>query len=141
MITKVSYIFEISTELNILSLALHITQTVGNTLSRTLSCGVGERNEFLLLHEFQSKNYLTPDKRKDKSDMYDGKKKSAYTGGIILDPKAGFYDTLVLLLDFNSLYPSIIQEFNICFTTIPGAANASVNVSFSATIITILQRY
>ncbi|NWI21378.1 DPOLA polymerase, partial [Crypturellus soui] len=128
------FILQIMCELNVLPLALQITNISGNVMSRTMMGGRSERNEFLLLHAFHEKDYIVPDKQvfkkplqklmdedeefEDQTKSKIGKKKAAYAGGLVLDPKVGFYDKFILLLDFNSLYPSIIQEFNICFTTV-----------------------
>lgn len=137
--TDAKLILLIMCELNVLPLALQITSIAGNVMSRTLMGGRSERNEFLLLHAFHEKDYIVPDKPsfkkaqletaegEDDVDAVKGKrkKKAAYAGGLVLDPKVGFYDKFVLLLDFNSLYPSIIQEFNICFTTVQREAQNS----------------
>uniref|UniRef100_A0A3B4X0P2 DNA polymerase n=1 Tax=Seriola lalandi dorsalis TaxID=1841481 RepID=A0A3B4X0P2_SERLL len=134
--TDAKLILQIMCELNVLPLALQITNIAGNVMSRTLMGGRSERNEFLLLHAFHEKNYIVPDKpsfKKAQLETAEGdedvdagkgkrKKKAAYAGGLVLDPKV-FYDKFVLLLDFNSLYPSIIQEFNICFTTVQREAH------------------
>ncbi|KAF3812941.1 hypothetical protein GH733_019283 [Mirounga leonina] len=140
------FILQIMCELNVLPLALQITNIAGNIMSRTLMGGRSERNEFLLLHAFYENNYIVPDKqifRKPQQKLGDededidgeankykkGRKKAAYAGGLVLDPKAGFYDKFILLLDFNSLYPSIIQEFNICFTTVQRVASETHKIT------------
>ncbi|KAK1884775.1 DNA polymerase alpha catalytic subunit, partial [Dissostichus eleginoides] len=55
-------ILQMMCELNVLPLALQITNIAGNVMSRTLMGGRAERNEFLLLHAFHDKNYIVPDK-------------------------------------------------------------------------------
>ena len=67
------------------------------------------------MHAFHARGHLVPDKPRETSK---DKSKAQYAGGLVLEPKINLYNTYVLLLDFNSLYPSIIQEYNICFTTV-----------------------
>ncbi|KAI1417715.1 hypothetical protein F5Y13DRAFT_201274 [Hypoxylon sp. FL1857] len=104
-----------------------LTNLAGNSWARTLTGTRAERNEYILLHEFHRNKYICPDKQFFKGrpkaeehdeDAVESKKKDKYKGGLVFEPERGLYDKFVLVMDFNSLYPSIIQEFNICFTTV-----------------------
>lgn len=112
--------------LMIVPLTKQLTTIAGNLWFRSLQNARAERNEWLLMHEFWGRKFLCPDKKNlnskqarnnlfgENGDAGDkpaaGRKrgKAKYGGGLVLDPKAGFYDSIILLLDFNSLYPSII---------------------------------
>src|SRR5882672_7726437 len=41
-----------------------------------------------------------------------------YEGATVIEPKRGYYDVPIATLDFSSLYPSIIQAHNLCYTTL-----------------------
>jgi DNA polymerase alpha subunit A len=97
-----------------------------------LNGGRAERNEYILLHEFHRLKYVVPDKqygkkaapvvKQDDDDAEAPKttkgKRDKYKGGLVFEPKRGLWDKFILVMDFNSLYPSIIQEYNIDFTTV-----------------------
>lgn len=113
--------------------SFHIADECVNR-TRTLTGARAERNEYILLHEFHRLKYICPDKGEGKPSSRAAKKtvldeegnivlaetakKNKYQGGLVFEPKRGLWDTYVLVMDFNSLYPSIIQEYNIDFTTV-----------------------
>lgn len=41
-----------------------------------------------------------------------------YEGARVITPKCGFYESPISTLDFSSLYPSIMQAHNLCYTTL-----------------------
>ncbi|KAF2473440.1 uncharacterized protein BDR25DRAFT_282974 [Lindgomyces ingoldianus] len=124
------FIAAISIKVQMLPLTKVLTNLAGNSWARTLSGTRAERNEYILLHEFHKNKYICPDKSWGKGkpkaeeetpegeEGVDAKKKDKFKGGLVFEPEKGLYDKFILVMDFNSLYPSIIQEFNICFTTV-----------------------
>ncbi|MCO5579179.1 hypothetical protein L7F22_033032 [Adiantum nelumboides] len=141
--------------LSVLPLTRQLTNISGNLWNKTLQGARAQRVEYLLLREFHARKYIVPDKltsrekenlahkrkankeaingeediseeKEPKSSSGKGKKGPTYLGGLVLEPKKGLYDKFVLLLDFNSLYPSIIQEYNLCFTTVQRPADGAI---------------
>ena len=41
-----------------------------------------------------------------------------YEGATVIEPKKAFYNEPIATLDFASLYPSIIQGYNLCYSTL-----------------------
>jgi DNA polymerase alpha subunit A len=133
------YIAALAFGVQLLPLTKVLTNLAGNSWARTLTGTRAERNEYILLHEFHRNKYICPDKQtfrgrqkaeEDNGDdeAGDTKKKDKYKGGLVFEPEKGLYDKFVLVMDFNSLYPSIIQEFNICFTTVDRTTSVSQRV-------------
>ncbi|CCM02599.1 uncharacterized protein FIBRA_04702 [Fibroporia radiculosa] len=128
------YQMALASKVQILPLTRQLTNLAGNSWNKTLNGGRAERNEYILLHEFHRLKYICPDKLWGKKaataekEMQDddleggGKatksKRDKYKGGLVFEPKRGLWDKFILVMDFNSLYPSIIQEYNIDFTTV-----------------------
>lgn len=118
--------------------------------NKTLNGGRAERNEYILLHEFHRLKYICPDKSWGKKfkpeplpDEADGAKgtkgkRDKYKGGLVFEPKRGLWDKFILVMDFNSLYPSIIQEYNIDFTTVSSLEEDEVSSPSFLTILTNL---
>ncbi|KYK64804.1 DNA polymerase family B protein [Toxoplasma gondii TgCatPRC2] len=53
---------------------------------------------------------------------------------LVLEPKSGFYWSPVLVLDFRSLYPSIVIANNICYSTALGSVEIDPTVQATKTL-------
>ncbi|BGP09423.1 DNA-directed DNA polymerase alpha catalytic subunit pol1 [Rhodotorula toruloides] len=136
----------VAAKVQALPLTRQLTNLAGNSWNRTLAGNRAERNEYILLHRFYETGYIVPDKissreKKAQIDKAEKKKKKKtrddngeeepkvevkrekYKGGLVFEPEKGLWDRYVLVMDYNSLYPSIIQEFDIDFSTIDWTAD------------------
>jgi DNA polymerase delta subunit 1 len=73
----------------------------------------GQQVKFIsqLFRKAREQHLVIPNLRNESSD-------EQYEGATVIEPLRGYYDVPIATLDFASLYPSIIQAHNLCYTTL-----------------------
>nr|AAF81662.1 DNA polymerase [Retroperitoneal fibromatosis-associated herpesvirus] len=77
---------------------------------RVLTDGQQIRVFSCLLEAASREGYILP--------VPNGDTTGGYQGATVISPIPGFYDDPVLVVDFASLYPSIMQAHNLCYSTL-----------------------
>ena len=99
---------------NLLDKYTALAKISGSVLNDILGGGETQRIENYLLSEFNREGFVIPTKQKRERSSNGG---DTLKGGFVLEPKKGLH-SMVLVLDFKSMYPSLIRSYNICPTTL-----------------------
>lgn len=73
----------------------------------------GQQIKFMsqLFRKALEQKLVVPNMRAEEKD-------DQYEGATVIEPTRGYYDVPIATLDFASLYPSIMQAHNLCYTTL-----------------------
>ncbi|KAI5184139.1 DNA polymerase delta subunit 1 [Nematocida sp. AWRm78] len=86
-----------------------LARVTGVPVEFLVNRGQGIRVLSQLLRQAKKYNYILP--------VIVGAEET-YEGGYVMEPNRGFYSNPVVVLDYASLYPSIIMAYNLCYTTL-----------------------
>lgn len=108
---------ELVHQLRLLDKYIALAQVSGSLLQEIVDGGQTSMVETLLLREFGLRERVILPKPGDElsAERYD--MSSDLKGGEVLEPKKGLLEN-VLILDYKSLYPTIMMAHNLCYTTV-----------------------
>eukprot|EP00057_Strongylocentrotus_purpuratus_P014932 XP_011669406.1 PREDICTED: DNA polymerase delta catalytic subunit [Strongylocentrotus purpuratus] len=89
---------------------MEMARVTGVPLTYLLSRGQQIKVVSQLLRKAKEQDLVMPAHKVETGDDF--------VGGYVLDPIRGYYDCPIATLDFSSLYPSIMQAHNLCYTTL-----------------------
>ena len=98
-------------KLSVLINYVEMARVTGVPVSFLITRGQQIKVFSMILRKCLAENLCVPDLPKGRSE-------GAYEGATVLDPIKKFYTTPISTLDFASLYPSIMQAYNLCYSTL-----------------------
>ncbi|KAM3727658.1 DNA polymerase zeta catalytic subunit [Dirofilaria immitis] len=122
---------QILSRLNFFTKTSEMARLYGIQFNEVLTRGSQFRVESMLLRLARREKYVAP----SISPAQRGAMCSPETLPLTMEPESGFYRDPVIVLDFQSLYPSIIIAYNYCFTTCFGKVSHIENICSANKII------
>eukprot|EP01031_Cornospumella_fuschlensis_P034500 gene34500-41770_t len=105
--------WQLMCKLSILVNYIEMSRVTGVPLNFILLRGQQIKVFSMLLRKCKKSRMLIPHVNKAGAQDEGG-----YEGATVIDPKKAFYETPIATLDFASLYPSIMQAYNLCYSTL-----------------------
>lgn len=115
---------QLMSQLDMINRTSELARVFGIEFFSVLSRGSQYRVESMLLRLVHSQNYLAV----SPGNLQVASQPAMECLPLVMEPESGFYADPVVVLDFQSLYPSMIIAYNLCFCTCLGkVAPSKVN--------------
>ena len=107
--------------IDLISRTCELARVYGIDFFSVITRGSQYRVESLLLRLAHTQNYilLSPSKSQVANQS------AMECLPLVMEPESRFYTSPVLVLDFQSLYPSMVMAYNLCYSTLVGHTDAS----------------
>lgn len=100
-----------------LPFAIQLSYLTRIPLDQVGAASVGHRLEWFLMYEAYKRNELIPNREEKEAEPY--------RGAVVLKPTRGIHDNIVVL-DFTSMYPSIMIKYNVGSDTITPSEKCTI---------------
>ncbi|POW05385.1 hypothetical protein PSTT_09744, partial [Puccinia striiformis] len=130
-IARVELDINLVEETEMISRNAEISRVLGVDFFSAISRGSQFKVESVVFRISKPENYLLPSPSRDEV----AKQNAAECIPLVMEPQSAFYKSPLLVLDFQSLYPSIMIAYNYCYSTCLGRVSAFKGVNKLGTSI------
>ncbi|MBW0474801.1 hypothetical protein O181_014516 [Austropuccinia psidii MF-1] len=116
---RVEFDIQLVDETEMISRNAEISRTLGVDFFSAISRGSQFKVESVMFRIAKPESYLLPSPSREEV----AQQNAAECIPLVMEPQSAFYKSPLLVLDFQSLYPSIMIAYNYCYSTCLGRIN------------------